>query len=502
MRHAHKPLEGADLVSFGLDDRLLGGGFALRFQLLDGPQAGLNLVADVLGHQRHFLDDLLLVMKAREGGLELPVEPLELVEQARAPALLARLLPGAELVVGLPVQGADALDSGTLATYDEALRFSSPENAPLGYAATQSNRAAILNELANITGENRHERLLATLDAHQEALRFYSPETTPLTYAATQNNLAITLNALADIPGEQRHERLLAALAAYDAALQLSRPENAPLDYAANQNNRAIVLNSLAYIPGEDQLKRLQAALDASEQALRFYSPETNPIAYALIQGNLVNIYCTLAVLAGEQRHVFLGNALQAGLTALTIFQEQQPSLVEQAQDQVRNLRIRFPDEFSALWDALAIGPQPDWLSASGSSNTEAANTKTISEKIAIAIEKVMTLRITTVVGLVTATNANDGHMGLDIQLPAGPHECATTTVDLLQGDITQIRTEKSSPIRPIQDHDDALTAGRQIVADDLAALKAAIIGLEKFLPRAMTVRASAQGSAILPAPC
>ena len=89
MGHAHKPFEGAELVSFGLDDRLLGGGFALRFELRDGPQAGLDLVADVLGHQRHLLDDLLLVTEAREGGLELPVEPLELVEQARALAFSA-----------------------------------------------------------------------------------------------------------------------------------------------------------------------------------------------------------------------------------------------------------------------------------------------------------------------------------------------------------------------------------------------------------------------------
>jgi hypothetical protein len=117
--------------------------------------------------------------------------------------------------------------------------------------------------------------------------------------------------------------------------------------------------------------------------------------------------------------------------------------------------------------------------------NTPAANTKTISDKIATAIERVMTLRITTVVGLVTATNANDGHMGSDIQLPPGPHECDTTTVDLLQGDITQIKTEKfiSDPAYARM-HDDALTAGRQIVADNLSALKSAIIGLEKFLPK------------------
>ena len=110
MRRAHKPFEGPELVFLGLDDRLLGGGFALRFQPRDRPQPGLNLVADVLGHQRHLVNDPLLVTEAREEGLELPIEPLELVEQARAPAFPRRLLPGGKLVVGLPVQGADALD--------------------------------------------------------------------------------------------------------------------------------------------------------------------------------------------------------------------------------------------------------------------------------------------------------------------------------------------------------------------------------------------------------
>ena len=110
MRRAHKPLEGPKLVSLGLNDRLLGGGFVLRLQLLDGPHPGLNLVANVLGHQRHLVNDPLLETEAREEGLELPIKPPELVEQARAPGFPRRLLPGGKLVVGLPVQGTDALD--------------------------------------------------------------------------------------------------------------------------------------------------------------------------------------------------------------------------------------------------------------------------------------------------------------------------------------------------------------------------------------------------------
>src|ERR1035441_3173460 len=109
-RHAHKLFEGPELVFLGLDERLMGGGLALRFQPLDGLQPRLHLVANVLAHERHLVDHFLLVSEAWEKGLELPINPLELVEQARALALPCRLLPAGKLVVSLPVQNADAPD--------------------------------------------------------------------------------------------------------------------------------------------------------------------------------------------------------------------------------------------------------------------------------------------------------------------------------------------------------------------------------------------------------
>jgi hypothetical protein len=253
----------------------------------------------------------------------------------------------------------------SLATYNEAVRFSAPESAPLGYAAAQSSRAALLSELADLPGEDRHAHLQAALVAYNEALRFYSPEATPLTYAATQNNRAIALSALASIPGENRHEHLVAALAAYDAALSFLPPEHTSLAYAANQHNRAMILNALAHIPGEDQHERLQAALAASDQALSFYTAEADPAVHAMIQSNLLDIYRSLATLPSQESRVFIAKALRAGVTALTIFeQQQQASYIEQAQQQLRSLRNRFVEAFDDLWDALAIGPQPAWLQA------------------------------------------------------------------------------------------------------------------------------------------
>jgi DNA-binding protein Fis len=199
-----------------------------------------------------------------------------------------------------------------LAAYDEALRFRTPESAPLAYAMTQNNRANRLSEIATLAGENRRERLLAALAAYDEALRFYTPESAPLAYAMTQNNRANRLSEIATLAGENRRERLLAALAAYDEALRFYTPESAPLAYAMTQNNRANILSEIATLAGENRRERLLAALAAYDEALRFYTPESAPLAYAMTQNNRANILSEIATLAGENRRERLLAALAA----------------------------------------------------------------------------------------------------------------------------------------------------------------------------------------------
>ena len=67
------------------------GGLALLLQILDGAQAELDLVVDVLRDQRHFLDDLLLVVELREGVLQLAVELPEVARGALSRSGLGRL---------------------------------------------------------------------------------------------------------------------------------------------------------------------------------------------------------------------------------------------------------------------------------------------------------------------------------------------------------------------------------------------------------------------------
>jgi hypothetical protein len=228
---------------------------------------------------------------------------------------------------------------------------------------TQNNRAVLLSDLATLAGEDRRARLLAALAAYDEALRFRTPDSAPLDYAMTQNNRANLLSDLATLAGEDRRARLLAALAAYDEALRFRTPDSAPLAYASTQNNRANLLSDLATLAGEDRRARLLAALAAYDEALRFRTPDSAPLAYAMTQGNLLNLYRDFAQEPGEDAQAWLNRALQAGVLALAIFQQlEQAVYVQQAQRQLRDLRAACAGDFATLWAVLNIGPPPDWL--------------------------------------------------------------------------------------------------------------------------------------------
>jgi tetratricopeptide (TPR) repeat protein len=77
-----------------------------------------------------------------------------------------------------------------------------------------------------------------------EALRFWTPEVAPLDYAMTQNNLGIAYANLAS--HEEPVGNLRKAIEAYNEALRFLTPEIAPLDYAMTQNNLGVAYRNLA----------------------------------------------------------------------------------------------------------------------------------------------------------------------------------------------------------------------------------------------------------------
>jgi hypothetical protein len=236
---------------------------------------------------------------------------LERAREGKEEQMLARALVtrsnALSRVATLPNEDRAARLRAALAAYDEALRFYTPDTAPLDYAMTQNNRGTVLCDLATLPDEDRAARLRAALAAYDEALRFRRPDTAPLNYATTQNNRGNVLSDLATLPDEDR-----AALAAYDEALRFRRPDTAPLDYAATQNNRGAVLQTLATLPDEDRAARLRDALAACDEALRFWTPDTAPLAYAAAQMGRGIVLRALATLPDEDRAARLREALAA----------------------------------------------------------------------------------------------------------------------------------------------------------------------------------------------
>ncbi len=137
-------------------------------------------------------------------------------------------------------------------------------------ARAQGSLGNALSRVATLGEEDRGARLREALAAYEQALRFRTPEAAPLAYATTQNNRGAVLSDLATLGEEDRGARLREALAAYEQALRFRTPEAAPLDYAMTQNNRGAVLSDLATLGEEDRGARLREALAAYEQALRF----------------------------------------------------------------------------------------------------------------------------------------------------------------------------------------------------------------------------------------
>jgi tetratricopeptide (TPR) repeat protein len=174
--------------------------------------------------------------------------------------------------------------------YGEALRYRTPERAPLDYAMTQNNLGTAYGDLA--AHQDPAKNLQRAIQAYGEALRYRTPERTSLQYAMTQNNLGVAYCALA--AHQDPDENLQRAIQAYGEALRYRTPERTPLDYAMTQNNLGTAYGDLA--AHQDPAENLQRAIQAYGEALRFYTPEERaPLNYAGTQNNLGTAYGDLA---------------------------------------------------------------------------------------------------------------------------------------------------------------------------------------------------------------
>jgi CHAT domain-containing protein/tetratricopeptide (TPR) repeat protein len=177
-----------------------------------------------------------------------------------------------------------------IACFTEALRFRTPEAAPLDYART---KRSLGNAYAALPGPDRPANLRRAIDCYTEALRFGTAEAAPADYARTQYNLG---NAYARMPTGDREATLRQAIASYTEALRFLGAETDPGLYALILTNLG---NANAELPTEDRAANLRQAITYYTEALQVATPETDPAQYVRVQTNRGNTY--LALLDGER---------------------------------------------------------------------------------------------------------------------------------------------------------------------------------------------------------
>jgi tetratricopeptide (TPR) repeat protein len=105
----------------------------------------------------------------------------------------------------------------------------------------------------------------------RRALRFYTPEAAPLDYAIAQNNLG---SANLNLQTGDHTANLKRAIACYWQALRFRTVEFAPLDHAMTQNSLGLAY--LELLTG-NRAENLERAIACYQQALRFYTHEASP---------------------------------------------------------------------------------------------------------------------------------------------------------------------------------------------------------------------------------
>src|SRR5262245_54987887 len=109
MREPDEFFERFDLTTFGLYDDLRLGNLLVLLEFINSSEAKLDFVMNVFRHQRHFLNDLLLVVKLRERALKLVVQFLEGALNSAAFGLCRRRVPRRIFLIHLLVNEANVL---------------------------------------------------------------------------------------------------------------------------------------------------------------------------------------------------------------------------------------------------------------------------------------------------------------------------------------------------------------------------------------------------------
>ncbi len=187
-----------------------------------------------------------------------------------------------------------------LASFEQALKYITPDAAPASYARIQLRCGDILSHLATLPDEPRVTRIEMALDAYRLALRHMVPEADPALFARVQQARGQILMELARGDRQQQRDQLHEAISALDEALRFRTPGGSPNEYVQTQQTRGSLLIELSLIKGEDRHLRLRQALIALNEALDLQSLRLSPDEYAVLQNRRGWVLLSLSSFGGE----------------------------------------------------------------------------------------------------------------------------------------------------------------------------------------------------------
>ena len=211
-----------------------------------------------------------------------------------------------------------------LASYKQALQYTSEEQSPQLWAATLNDIGSAHQELGSLGEAVEHPaHLAAAVQAYRQALLVRTLEQLPQAWAVTQNNLG---NALQQqgmrTSGEEGAQLLAQAVQAYSQTLLVYTREQLPENWAAIQNNLGSALREQgARTSGEKGAQLFAQAVQAYRKAVLVYKCEQLPQQWAAAQNNLGNALAEQGTrTSGEEGAQLLTQAVEAYQQGLLVF--------------------------------------------------------------------------------------------------------------------------------------------------------------------------------------
>lgn len=172
----------------------------------------------------------------------------------------------------------------SLAAFGAALTVRKRTSEPQGWAASQKEKADVLDDLAEDAPPNERKRLLEDArEAIEAALEVYRLDDLPQAWANAKISQALILRSLGELETSNRGKTLVSeSRSALDEVIDEFPRDLAPKLWATAQFNLAITLYALAQAsPEADRMVLYQAMCDAAEASLEVRTRAEAPLDWA-----------------------------------------------------------------------------------------------------------------------------------------------------------------------------------------------------------------------------